>query len=324
VEVQSSFNATGLALGAREMYSFDMLTWQPLSGSNWAYYSAIELEADGLIEYVNDACANTEVFLVSDSLNEDDFTDGFLTDNAIRKYESTDFFSVVKANETLVIVSNENSEQCSSILMWVPLQVGSGQNLDSDEDVTSGPCQGELTVNYYGYDYELVEIGDQCWFAENCRFLPAVSPMELGSEDDGASHAYVYDFYSSDLEVAKATFHYESIGVLYNLFATISWQICPSGWRIPSFLDWQELDVFTGYIDEHTLYRNGLNYSGLSIDFGGDRNPTFGDLMTDGWYWLGEPLPSEGNVIRFSQNESFVLHPKPASAGCSVRCIKDQ
>jgi uncharacterized protein YjbI with pentapeptide repeats len=141
VEVQSSFNATGLALGAREMYSFDMLTWQPLSGSNWAYYSAIELEADGLIEYVNDACANTEVFLVSDSLNEDDFTDGFLNDNAIRKYESTDFFSVVKANETLVIVSNENSEQCSSILMWVPLQVGSGQNLDSDEDVTSPVCE---------------------------------------------------------------------------------------------------------------------------------------------------------------------------------------
>ena len=193
----------------------------------------------------------------------------------------------------------------------------------NEEEDNLGPCQGEFTVNYHGYDYELVEIGDQCWFAENCRFLPSVSPMELGLEDDGASHAYVYDFNSSDLEAAKATFYYGSLGVLYNLLATTSWDICPNGWRIPSFLDWQELDAFTGSIDEHTLYRNGLNYSGLSIDFGGDRNPNFGDLMTDGWYWLGDPLPSEGNVIRFSQNESFVLHPKPPYAGCSARCIKD-
>ena len=28
---------------------------------------------------------------------------------------------------------------------------------------------GELTINYHGYDYELVEIVDQCWFADDLQ-----------------------------------------------------------------------------------------------------------------------------------------------------------
>ena len=33
----------------------------------------------------------------------------------------------------------------------------------------SGPCAGQDHVTYHGYDYAIVEIGDQCWFAENLR-----------------------------------------------------------------------------------------------------------------------------------------------------------
>ena len=31
-------------------------------------------------------------------------------------------------------------------------------------------------VSHDGYDYSTVLIGEQCWFAENCRYLPEVSP----------------------------------------------------------------------------------------------------------------------------------------------------
>ena len=33
----------------------------------------------------------------------------------------------------------------------------------------SGPCAGQDHFTYHGYDYAIVEIGDQCWFAENLR-----------------------------------------------------------------------------------------------------------------------------------------------------------
>ncbi len=31
------------------------------------------------------------------------------------------------------------------------------------------------TIAHQDYAYSTVQIGDQCWFAENCRYLPGVS-----------------------------------------------------------------------------------------------------------------------------------------------------
>ena len=36
-------------------------------------------------------------------------------------------------------------------------------------DELYGTCQGESTLTYHGYTYDLVQVGDQCWFAENLR-----------------------------------------------------------------------------------------------------------------------------------------------------------
>ena len=35
-------------------------------------------------------------------------------------------------------------------------------------------------IEHEGYDYSTVQIGDQCWFRENCRYLPEVSPSSAG------------------------------------------------------------------------------------------------------------------------------------------------
>ncbi len=42
---------------------------------------------------------------------------------------------------------------------------------------------GEL-VSHEGYNYSTVQIGDQCWFSENCRYLPEVSPSSSSSTTD--------------------------------------------------------------------------------------------------------------------------------------------
>ena len=44
-----------------------------------------------------------------------------------------------------------------------------------------GACNNQSSVTHQGYEYDIVEIGDQCWFAENCRYLPVVSPSNDGS-----------------------------------------------------------------------------------------------------------------------------------------------
>ena len=47
------------------------------------------------------------------------------------------------------------------------------------------PCGPAATLlEYQGYDYETVQIGEQCWFAENLN-LEFVSPSNLGCHPDG-------------------------------------------------------------------------------------------------------------------------------------------
>jgi hypothetical protein len=94
-------------------------------------------------------------------------------------------------------------------------------------------------IMHEGFDYETVQIGDQCWFSENCRYLPEVSPSNEGSETE--PYYYVYDYQGTDVAAAKATSNYETYGVLYNWPAVMTEGICPSGWHIPSDGEFTEL-----------------------------------------------------------------------------------
>ncbi|MGB2424591.1 MAG: hypothetical protein ACPH97_07640, partial [Flavobacteriales bacterium] len=88
-------------------------------------------------------------------------------------------------------------------------------------------CGG--TVSFEGYDYETVAIGNQCWFAENVRYLPAVFPPSQGWEDGYGAHAYVLDYQGSDVAAAMATAGYQTYGVIYDGPAVQTWTLCPTG-----------------------------------------------------------------------------------------------
>ena len=99
-------------------------------------------------------------------------------------------------------------------------------------------------IAHDGYNYSTVQIDDQCWFAENCRYLPEVSPLSEGSETE--PYYYVYDYEGTDVTAAQATENYETYGVLYNLPAVMTEGICPSGWHIPSDGEWQTMEMSLG------------------------------------------------------------------------------
>lgn len=111
---------------------------------------------------------------------------------------------------------------------------------------------GDL-VSHQGYDYETVQIGEQCWFAENARYLPSVSPPEVGSVTE--PHAYVFGYSGNDVSEAELLHG----AVLYNGIALSEWDICPSGWHVPSEIEWQVLESLLGMsqdeIDIQNSYR---------------------------------------------------------------------
>jgi uncharacterized protein (TIGR02145 family)/prepilin-type N-terminal cleavage/methylation domain-containing protein len=100
--------------------------------------------------------------------------------------------------------------------------------------------------------YKTVEIDNQCYTAENLKYLPSVVGPATGSTS--TPYYYVYGYNGTDVEAAKAHVEsgisvYSERGVLYNHPAALT--ACPSGWRLPTDAEQHALDNYfaTGTCD---------------------------------------------------------------------------
>jgi len=188
-------------------------------------------------------------------------------------------------------------------------------------------------IEHEGYDYSTVQIGDQCWFSENCRYLPEVSPSSEGSETD--TFYYVYDYQGTNVEEAQETEYYEAYGVLYNWPAVMTEGICPSGWHVPTDGEFTELTDFLGgesvaggkmkSTSGWNSGGNGSNSSGFTGLPGGSRySGGFYSLGSSGLWWSASESGSgswgrelgynDGVVDRLNFNRYY---------GFSARCVLD-
>ncbi len=189
-------------------------------------------------------------------------------------------------------------------------------------------------VLHEGYWYNTTSIGGQCWFAENVRYLPEVSPSSAGSDVD--PHAYVYDYQGTDVDAAQNKLEYHQFGALYNFPAVQQWNLCPEGWHVPTDLEWTEMtnslgsEQFAGNLMK-ARYGDawvGINLSGFSGLPGGTRDfnlGSFSDAGYFGYWWSSSPNGSNAwyrflgyyfePVVR-----SSYLNPQD---GFSVRCVRD-
>jgi uncharacterized protein (TIGR02145 family) len=225
---------------------------------------------------------------------------------------------------------------------WYVYEFGADTTFSFTCEPVFNSC-GEV-VSHEGYDYSTVQIGDQCWFSENCRYLPVVSPSSEGSESD--PYYYVYDYQGSDVTAAQATTNYATYGVLYNWPAVMTEGICPSGWHIPSDGEWQTMEMSLGMSESEAAdwgwrgtdegYQmksssgwnsggNGSNSSGYTGLPGGYRYS--GGFLNHGDYghwwsasgsgsfsWLRALFISYDNVGRGDDNRNY---------GFSARCVRD-
>ena len=88
-----------------------------------------------------------------------------------------------------------------------------------EEGVAETPWQCGDPLEYQGYDYETVQIGEQCWFAENLR-------AENYRNGDAIPYGLDADAWATTMEGARAIFDNDpswlgSYGQLYNLYAVM-------------------------------------------------------------------------------------------------------
>ena len=197
-----------------------------------------------------------------------------------------------------------------------------------------------------GNSYKTVRIGQQCWMAENLRFvrLPDGTPIVCGSfEESDEPRGY---FPNNDLN------NVETYGYLLNWPAAM--RACPKGWHLPSDAEWTQL---TDYVSSQPQYgcddTGGSNAKALSAttkwaecadkctvgnDLSANNATGFGALPAGGFYGNSYGYFGKGTFF-WSSTESgdgkaykrYIDYNKTSMVrdeyykygGGAVRCVKD-
>lgn len=210
--------------------------------------------------------------------------------------------------------------------------------------IISIKIQSQVATDYNGNVYETVTIGNQIWMAENLRTTHYAdgTPIEDGTEFD----FYPYNVAMDASDSTKYFFYYdndstyaEEFGCLYNWFAAMNGTkdsytnpsgiqgVCPSGWHIPSVLEWEELEDFVSDNSATQLLDGGS--TGFNARFGGyrqDMENLFSGMNERGAYIsaASDPDPAYTFLFTFTSDPTdvgFWSHRK--TTGYSVRCIKN-
>ena len=202
-------------------------------------------------------------------------------------------------------------------------------------------------VNYHGYDYATVQIGEQCWFAENLRSgqytngdsIPGnLTSSQWTSTNEGAQAVYAND--EGNLEL---------YGRLYNGYAMNDTRaLCPLNWHIPSDEDWGELELELGLDDgELLLIGERGDDQGAQLKASPSDSPSWDGSNTVGFhavangyrhnhgyyqhlnfnshYWSKTASEEGIFYIRTLQSsvEGVIRLTRVANSGYTVRCLKD-
>jgi len=212
------------------------------------------------------------------------------------------------------------------------------------------PWQCGDPLEYQGYEYETVQIGDQCWFAENLRaenysngdsVLSSLTDSGWASTNEGAAVVYgeseTCENHSPVIDACDPTESLVEYGRLYNGYAIIdSRGLCPSEWGIPTDAQWQSIislvggaSVAGGALKADFGWNSGGNGNdsfGFGGEPGGDRNVN-GECVEagrDGDWWTSTLT---GNTIlaweMYHNNSTINQLNGPLNSGFSVRCIKN-
>ena len=225
------------------------------------------------------------------------------------------------------------------------------------------PWQCGDPLEYQGYDYETVQIGEQCWFAENLRaenyrngdVIPAdLSPAQWSNSTQGALATYGQgegECYtaSPDGDACDEEWSLNEFGRYYNWYAVTSDSgLCPISWHVPSDEDWMQLEQFLGLIwtgndDEiwmgddqgqrlKSTYGwqnngNGTNETGFEGLPAGGRTyfGSYGSAGGSGYWWTSSELDPNSAWLRtlYSEEDRIGRFANFKVEGYSIRCLKD-
>jgi uncharacterized protein (TIGR02145 family) len=195
---------------------------------------------------------------------------------------------------------------------------------------------GSLTYN--GTEYNLIEVGGVCWFAEDLQSASYADGTALiqPSSDCGYGADPCWGPYSNpDLMNSyigyEAGYHY-AFGVLEN---TANGGICPTGWHIANQADWDNL--VTEYGGDAAAPSSLLDPTGFAATSNGTSGYTYWDYVSGGaflnmvdfgttsYYWLPVEVDvNNATVLKFDGAGTAVTTlSQDRYWGSPIRCVQD-
>ena len=214
---------------------------------------------------------------------------------------------------------------------------------------------GDL-VAYNGHNYETVEIGGQCWFAENLRTVAysdgsliasglddggwtttMAGATTVNGEGNSSCNTFSPDFDACDVDASLMAY-----GRLYNWYAVEDARgLCPSGWHVPTDGEWTELEDYvasegsTGAeatalksVSGWTGGGNGTDVHGFSALPGGVRfyvDGSFPNAGANGYWWSSTSAAADLAWRRRFMSSTPAIDKLNSSKrnGFSVRCLQN-
>lgn len=195
-----------------------------------------------------------------------------------------------------------------------------------------------------GYTYPVVEIGGECWLAENLRTvryrngdsIPCVSDASSWSGLSSGARSY----YDNDSALAS------EFGALYNWYAVDDARgICPMGWHVPDDDELRGLRSNTGFVGSAAYLRqqgtheagtgswaapnvgatNGTGFTALPGGLLDASENSWDRLRTDCFLWTTtSTFSSTARTWRILHDEyGLFYYDNSKRDGRTVRCLRD-
>ncbi len=187
---------------------------------------------------------------------------------------------------------------------------------------------GTTLTDSDGNSYQIVRIGNQCWMASNLNVTAGI-PLVADSATWVTTTSPAYCYYNNNAS--------GSLGKLYNWYAVQSGKLCPAGWHIPTYADFQALENFlgnepagkmksiTGWDSPNTAATNSSAFNALPAGYRSFISGHYTGLGQTAGYWTSTAAPNAMALFFALTYDSGWFTNLTASPrqGYTCRCIKD-
>jgi len=198
----------------------------------------------------------------------------------------------------------------------------------------------DFITDYDGNAYGMVTIGSQVWLTSNLNVTHYRNGDAIPLFTDGTTWSNLQDGSYSNYDNIPTNAN--TYGRLYNYYTTVdSRGLCPTGWRVPTDQDWDNLVIYLGgdavaggkmkeIGTEHWTSNTGAtNESGFTALPGGQisNEGTFAGINYTGQWWTSSEYYNNAYALnrQISYSGSVIFkYDADKNRGASVRCIQGE